>query len=77
MALDRNMLGWLKRGCLLVLACFCLLLVSTQQASAQVDEGSISGTVTDGTGAVVANASVSVVNTDVGLTLTGTTNSNG
>jgi hypothetical protein len=77
MALDRNTLGWLKRGGFLAFACFCFLLISTQHASAQVDEGSITGTVNDTTGAVVPNASVTLLNTDVGLTLKGTTDSKG
>ncbi|MGA7157503.1 MAG: TonB-dependent receptor [Acidobacteriaceae bacterium] len=42
-------------------------------AGAQVDEGSITGTVTDTTGAVIPNASVTITNTDVGLVLKGTT----
>jgi hypothetical protein len=77
MAFDRNTLGWLKKSGLLVLACFGLLLVSTQHALAQVDEGSITGTVTDGTGAAVPNASVTLLNKDVGLTLTGKADSKG
>ena len=63
---------------LIALALFCLLLLgTTSSARAQVDEGSLSGTVTDSTGAVVPNAQVTVKNTDVGLTLTGVTNSAG
>jgi hypothetical protein len=59
------------------LALFCLLLAAAGAARAQVDEGSISGTVMDSTGAVVPNANVTVRNTDVGLTLTGVSNSAG
>jgi hypothetical protein len=77
MAFDRNSLGWLKKLGLLALACFFVLLVSTQHASAQVDEGSITGTITDGTGAAVPNASVTLLNTDVGLTLTAKADSRG
>ncbi len=77
MDLDRNAINWLKRcGCIL-LACFGLLMVTAQYAAAQVDEGSINGTITDGTGAVVPNASVTLLNTDVGLTLKGTADSRG
>ena len=77
MKYDRNPITrTLKAGCFAV-AILSLLLGTALPARAQVDEGSISGIVTDGTGAVVANATVSVVNTDVGLTLTGTTNSSG
>ncbi|MGA8939287.1 MAG: TonB-dependent receptor [Acidobacteriaceae bacterium] len=61
----------------LALAFLFLLMATASYAHAQVDEGSITGTVTDSTGAVVPNASVSVTNTDVGLTLKGTTNSVG
>jgi hypothetical protein len=60
-----------------LLAWLCLLLLPTNHAAAQVDEGSIAGTVTDDTGAVVPNANVTVTNTDIGLTLTGMTNSSG
>jgi len=77
MGFDRNTLGWLKRFGSIALACSCLLLVSTQRASAQVDEGSITGTVTDTTGASVPNASVTLLNTDVGLTLKGKTDGKG
>jgi hypothetical protein len=77
MALDRNPLSWLRRCGYIALACFCFLLVSTEYAAAQVDEGAITGTVTDTTGAVVPNALVKLQNTDVGLTLQNTTNSNG
>ena len=70
-------LGWLKRFGSIALACSCLLLVSTQRASAQVDEGSITGTVTDTTGAAVPNASVTLLNTDQGLTLKGMTDGRG
>jgi hypothetical protein len=54
-----------------------LLLFQTPAALAQVDEGSISGTVQDPTGAVIPNAKVTLVNTDQGLTLTTTTNGAG
>src|SRR5271170_5617453 len=77
MALDRNALSWLRRCGYIALACLCFLLVSTKYTAAQVDEGSITGTVTDTTGAVVPNATVTLLNTDVGLSLTNRTNSNG
>jgi hypothetical protein len=56
-----------------------LLLVFSQSQCVfgQVDEGSISGTVTDPTGAVVPGAQVTLLNTDQGLTLTGTSNGAG
>jgi hypothetical protein len=66
----------LKSACL-TLALLFLLFGTALSARAQVDEGSIGGTVTDGTGAVVPNAAVTLTNTDVGLNLTGTTNAAG
>ena len=77
MGFDGNALSWLKRCGYIVLACFCLLTVTTKYAAAQVDEGSINGTITDATGAVVPNASVTLLNTDVGLSLKGTSDSKG
>ena len=44
---------------------------------AQVDQGTITGVVEDGSGAVVPNAQVTVTNTDTGLVLQGTTNGSG
>ncbi len=46
-------------------------------AMAQVDQGTITGVVQDGTGAVVPNASVKVTNIDTGLVLEGSTNGSG
>lgn len=55
----------------------CFLLLQGRSAFAQVDEGSIDGTIHDSTGAVVANAKVTLLNTDVGLTLETTASSGG
>ena len=44
---------------------------------AQVDTGSLVGTVKDASGAVLANASVSAVNTETGVAITAKTNQNG
>jgi hypothetical protein len=77
MASDRNALSWLRRCGYIALACLCFLLVSTEYAAAQVDQGSIVGTVTDTTGAVVPNAQATLLNTDQGLTLEVTTNDSG
>ena len=63
-------------GCL-ALACLCFLLVQSRYAFGQVDEGSISGTVQDQSGAVVAGAQVTLVNTDQGITLQTRTNGTG
>src|SRR5579863_4059508 len=51
------------------LTCLCFLLLQCQCAFAQVDEGAITGTVQDTTGAVVPNARVTLLNTDQGITL--------
>lgn len=66
MALDRNRVGRLKKFANITLTCLCFLFVSTQHIFGQVDEGSITGTVQDTTGAVVANAQASLLNTDQG-----------
>ena len=73
----RNAILCVLRSTRLALAFLFVLVATAGYARAQVDEGSIFGTVTDSTGAVVPNASVTVTNTDVGLTLKGTTNSGG
>jgi hypothetical protein len=65
---------------LLVLAVAALLLVSTDSpvALAQTSGvGNITGTVTDSTGAAVANATVVVLDTDTGVSRNITTNSDG
>ena len=77
MAFDRRVHGWFKKiGCVAV-ACLCLGLATAKPAAAQVDEGSITGTVTDATGASVPNAALTLSNTDVGLVLKGTTDGKG
>jgi hypothetical protein len=53
------------------------LLVQGRCAFAQVDTGSITGTVTDSSGAVVPDADVTLVNTDQGLTLQTKSSSSG
>ncbi|HKR26755.1 MAG TPA: carboxypeptidase regulatory-like domain-containing protein [Acidobacteriaceae bacterium] len=59
-----------------IIACCCFLLPS-RAAFAQVDEGSITGTVTDTSGAVVPNAQVTLLNTDQGITVQTTTGPSG
>ncbi len=56
--------------------CICLL-VSSPAARAQVDQGTILGTVQDKTGAVIPGATVTLTDTDTGLTLTRQTNGSG
>jgi hypothetical protein len=74
---ERTSLSLFKFFGLTTLACLCLLLLRTPSAFGQVDEGAISGTVQDTTGAVIANAKVTLLNTDQGLTLETTTGSSG
>jgi hypothetical protein len=77
MGLDRNSVGWLRKFGYLTLTCFVFVLVASQCAFAQVDEGSITGTVQDATGAVVAGAQVTLLNTDQGITLQTRTSNSG
>src|SRR5271163_1915004 len=74
---DRNFFGLYRYFGYVTLVTLCLLLVPGQRLFGQVDEGAITGTVQDQTGAVVANAKVTLVNKDVGLTLETTTDSAG
>ena len=47
-------LRWFRSlGCI-ALACTCFLLIAAQPGLAQVDQGAITGLITDSTGAVVA-----------------------
>jgi Carboxypeptidase regulatory-like domain/TonB-dependent Receptor Plug Domain/TonB dependent receptor len=63
------------RGALSLLCLSLLLLVSS--AVAQVDQGAITGAVTDNTGAVVPKATVTLTNVDTGFAVTSTTNESG
>jgi hypothetical protein len=58
------------------LVCLSLLLI-TGAASAQVDQGAITGTVTDNTGAIVPGAQVTLTATDTGFTLQQKSNGSG
>jgi hypothetical protein len=77
MGRDRSAAVWLRKFGYLTLTLFFLGLVASQQAFAQVDEGSISGTIQDTTGAVVPGARVTLLNTDQGITLQTTSSSTG
>lgn len=55
----------------------CLTMLAPRHLSAQVDEGSISGTVRDSTGAIIPGAQVVLLNTGVGLKQQATTGSAG
>ena len=74
---DRSGISWLRKFSYVTLACLFFLGISAEYLTAQVDQGSIIGTVTDTTGAVVPNAQVTLLNTDQGLTLEVTTNDSG
>jgi hypothetical protein len=69
MGLDRNAVSWVRAFGYITLTCLLFLLVQSRSAFGQVDEGAISGTIQDTTGAVVANARVTLLNTDQGITL--------
>ena len=77
MALDRNARNWLVRLGFITLTCLCLLLIQSPFALAQVDMGSVTGTVSDTSGAVIPGAKVTLLNTDVGLTMEGISDSGG
>src|SRR6202167_735719 len=70
-------LRWTKSALYLTLSALFLLLMQCQCAFGQVDEGAITGTISDPSGAVIPNAQVTLINTDQGLTLTTTTNGSG
>ena len=77
MAHDRNAVKWVRAFGCLTLAAICLLLLPSWYAFGQVDEGSITGTVQDATGAVIPNALVTLVNTDQGITAETRSNNSG
>jgi hypothetical protein len=77
MGLERNTVGWFRKLGYLTLACLCFFLVSTQHAVGQVDEGTITGTIQDSTGAVVPGALVTLVNTDQNITSQTTSSGSG
>lgn len=53
------------------------ILLATPKGFAQADQGSITGTVTDSTGAVIPNATVTLVNIDTNFTLVRKTSGSG
>src|SRR5579885_650418 len=70
------MLGW-KRACLYSFFAVCALELSTVPLQAQQVFGSIIGTVTDPSGAPVANAKVTITDVNKGTTFNTTTNTSG
>ncbi len=78
MGRDRSTFSRLGNPGIVTFTCLCFLfLVAGRYALGQVDEGSITGTVEDSTGAVIPNADVTLLNNDVGLTLETRTNAGG
>ena len=57
--------------------CLCLLIFAAHPAFSQADQGAITGTITDSTGAVVPNAQVTVTAAETGLVLKGTADASG
>jgi Carboxypeptidase regulatory-like domain len=74
---DRCAYRWFKSFGYTSLIALFFLLGQSPCLLGQVDEGAITGTVADPTGAVIPNAQVTLLNTDQGLTLTTTTNGSG
>ncbi len=62
---------------LLLIIISCMLLWSFPASAQQANQGTITGTVFDPKGNVVANAAVTITNTDTGFTITRTTNGSG
>ena len=58
-------------------AIVCVLLSKTNPIYGQVDQGAITGTVQDSSGAVVPNADVTLLNTDQGISLETKSNASG
>jgi Carboxypeptidase regulatory-like domain/TonB-dependent Receptor Plug Domain len=77
MARQRNARGCFTSFGITTLTIFFFLLILGPLAVGQVDQGAVLGIVQDPTGAVVGNAKVTLLNTDVGLSLEATTNSSG
>ena len=77
MCRDRCALSRFKIVGHITLTVLFLLLVQSQRVFGQVDEGAITGTISDPSGAVIPNAQVTLTNTDQGLTLTTATNGSG
>lgn len=62
----------------LVLSLLCLTItLATDKLQAQIDQGAISGTVSDPSGSVISGAQVMLTNTATGLTFSRTTSSSG
>ena len=66
-----------RTGWFLVMLLALFTTVGMPGAYAQSDNGSIVGTVTDSTGAVIPNAAIVITNVDTGLKLNGKSNDSG
>lgn len=69
MVSDRVTMSLGRALCGIALSCLFFTLLPNQYAVGQVDEGSITGTVVDPTGAVVPDAQVTLLNTDQGISV--------
>jgi Carboxypeptidase regulatory-like domain/TonB dependent receptor len=67
----------IRRSCLALLAGFVVALLISKPLCAQVDTGTILGTVTDSSGGPIAGADVSLINQGTNATLTYTTGADG
>lgn len=65
------------RAWFIALMCVCLFASGAPRLFAQVDQGAVTGVVTDTTGAAISNAKVSLTNTDTGFVQEQSTNSSG
>ncbi|HUB00939.1 MAG TPA: carboxypeptidase regulatory-like domain-containing protein [Terracidiphilus sp.] len=74
---DRIATSLRRALCAAAFSCVFFILLPKPFAFGQVDEGTITGTVTDATGAVVPDAQVTLLNTDQGITVQSHTNSTG
>ena len=70
-------LSWLSRTIAAGLILAVVIALSVMPLAAQVDSGSITGTVSDPSGAVVSGAKVTLTNQDTSATLSVTTSSDG
>src|SRR3981189_109084 len=79
-AMKPNQIHKLKASVSLSLACVMFLLMGiaeTKRAEAQVSGATLSGVVTDTSGALVPNAAITITNTDTGTTRNLTSNTEG